>query len=106
MYYQDTIVRWSAAKAVARIAERLPLDFSDQILDQVIGLFSIHSAAVAGIYDMPVIAEGTWHGACLACAEIARRGLLTEENLPDLIHWISQVSPYTGSVSMLMQAHS
>ncbi|KAK7048329.1 TFCD-C domain-containing protein [Favolaschia claudopus] len=72
---KDTIVRWSAAKAVARIAERLPTEFAEQVLETLMGLFAIHSVAAASLYDLPAIAESTWHGACLACAEMARRGL-------------------------------
>ncbi|KAL1950308.1 hypothetical protein VTO73DRAFT_5432 [Trametes versicolor] len=86
----DTIVRYSAAKGIARICERLPEDFAEQVLDQVIHLFSIHSAAVASIYDMPSIAESTWHGACLACAEMARRALVPDERLPELIGWLTK----------------
>ncbi|KAI0761942.1 TBCD protein [Trametes elegans] len=87
---KDTIVRYSAAKGVARICERLPTDFAEQVLDQVLQLFSIHSIAVASIYDMPSIAESTWHGACLACAEMARRGLIPDERLAELIGWLSK----------------
>jgi len=88
---QDTIVRWSAAKGVARIAERLPKDFANQILETVLGLFEIHSIAAATLYDLPAIAEGTWHGACLACAEIARRSLIEPQYLPKLVEWLSKV---------------
>ena len=88
---KDTIVRYSAAKGVARISERLPADFAEQVLDQVLHLFTIHSAAVASLYDMPSIAEGTWHGACLACAEMARRGLIPDERLAELIGWLTKV---------------
>ncbi|KAI0670789.1 TBCD protein [Trametes maxima] len=87
---KDTIVRYSAAKGVARVCERLPADFADQVLDQVLQLFSIHSIAVASIYDMPSVAESTWHGACLSCAEMARRGLIPDERLPELIGWLSK----------------
>ncbi|KAJ3566930.1 hypothetical protein NP233_g6689 [Leucocoprinus birnbaumii] len=87
---KDTVVRWTAAKGVARVAERLPQDFSSQILDTVMDLFSIHSVTASTLYDLPSIAESTWHGAALACAEIARRGLVTTEQLPTLIGWISK----------------
>ncbi|KAF5382770.1 hypothetical protein D9615_002931 [Tricholomella constricta] len=87
---KDTIVRWSAAKGVARISERLPVDFADQVLETILGLFSIHSIAAASLYDLPAIAESTWHGACLACAEMARRGLVASKRLPDLIDWLSK----------------
>ncbi|RDB18014.1 Tubulin-specific chaperone D [Hypsizygus marmoreus] len=87
---KDTVVRWSAAKGVARVSERLPVDFADQVLETVMGLFAIHSIAAASLYDLPAIAESTWHGACLACAEIARRGLIASERLPELIEWLSK----------------
>ncbi|KAJ7459837.1 TBCD protein [Mycena latifolia] len=87
---KDTIVRWSAAKAVARISERLTTDFADQVLETVMGLFAIHSIAAASLYDLPAIAESTWHGACLACAEMARRGLVARGALPELIEWLSK----------------
>ncbi|OBZ71617.1 Tubulin-specific chaperone D [Grifola frondosa] len=87
---KDTIVRYSSAKGIARISERLPVEFTEQVLETVMGLFSIHSIAVASIYDMPSIAESTWHGACLACAEMARRGLVADEKLTELIGWLSK----------------
>ena len=88
---RDTVVRYSAAKGVARIAERLPSDFAEQVLNQVLHLFSIHSAGIASIYDLPGIAEATWHGACLACAEMARRGLIPDERLSELVEWLHKV---------------
>ena len=88
---QDTIVRWSAAKGTARIASRLPSSFADQVLDTIIGLFSIHSLAAANIYDLPAIAESTWHGACLALAEMARRGLVSRDKLVEMMDWLSKV---------------
>ncbi|KAJ6508836.1 TBCD protein [Mycena sanguinolenta] len=87
---KDTIVRWSAAKAVARISERLPTEFAAQVLDTVMGLFGIHSIAAASMYDLPAVAESTWHGACLTCAEMARRGLVDGEALPGLVGWLSK----------------
>ncbi|KAJ7069814.1 TBCD protein [Mycena amicta] len=87
---KDTIVRWSAAKSVARISERLPAEFAEQVLDTIMGLFAIHSIAAATMYDLPAIAESTWHGACLGCAEMARRGLVSQEALPQLMEWLSK----------------
>ena len=84
-------MRYSAAKGVARVSERLPTDFADQVLEMIMGLFGIHSLAAASLYDLPAIAEGTWHGACLASAEMARRGLVTTTRLPELIEWLSKV---------------
>ncbi|EJF63417.1 ARM repeat-containing protein [Dichomitus squalens LYAD-421 SS1] len=85
---KDTVVRYSAAKGVARVSERLPTDFAEQVLDQVLHLFSLHSAGIASIYDLPSIAEATWHGACLACAEMTRRALIPDERLSELVQWL------------------
>ncbi|KAI0004532.1 TBCD protein [Russula compacta] len=85
---RDTVVRWSAAKGVARISERLPTEFTRQVVDTVIGLFSIHSMAIASLYDIPAIAESTWHGACLSCAELLRRGLVARDSLTHVIEWM------------------
>lgn len=54
-------------------------------------LFSIHLVAVESFYEMPSIAEATWHGACLACAELARRGLVPNNQLNELINWLTKV---------------
>lgn len=76
---------------MARIAERLQSDFMDQILDNVLSLFSVHAVEENGQLDIPAAAEGTWHGACLACAEFARRGLISDSRLPNLLHWMYKV---------------
>lgn len=53
--------------------------------------FAIHSVGVTTTYEMPPIAEPTWQGACLTCAEMARRGLVTDEHLSVLLGWLSKV---------------
>ena len=63
--------------------------------------FAIHSVAVMTIYEMPAIAESTWQGACLACAEMARRGLVSDEHLPVLLEWLSKVR----TQSIFVQLH-
>lgn len=89
---QDNAVRWSAAKAVARIAEYLPQSFVDDVLDSVLSLYEIHSVGIEDFRNLPSAAEGTWHGATLACAEMARRGLIHSSRLSDLLRWMSHVS--------------
>jgi len=74
------------------VAERLPVDFADQVLETVLGHFKIHSVAAAAMYDVPAVAEATWHGACLACAEMVRRGLVSPLRLPELIDWLAKVN--------------
>ncbi|XP_009628692.1 tubulin-folding cofactor D isoform X2 [Nicotiana tomentosiformis] len=60
----DTVVRWSAAKGIGRVTSRLTYLLSDEVLSSVLELFS------------PSEGDGSWHGGCLALAELARRGLL------------------------------
>lgn len=52
--------------------------------------FKIHSVGVTRTYEMPSIAEPTWQGACLTCAEMARRGLISNQHLPILLEWLSK----------------
>ena len=97
---EDTIVRWSAAKGMARISERLPGDLAVQVLDTLFGLFSIHSTAETALSDLPEVAEGTWHGACLACAEMARRGVIAPDRLSEFIEWSSKVWVYYRCIEL------
>lgn len=69
----STVVRWSAAKAVGRITGRLPSCCGEDVLDAILICFN----------DMEK--DNDWHGACLALAELARRGLLLPHRLRDVI---------------------
>jgi len=70
-----TIVRWSAAKGIGRVTERLPLLCAESILDAVLECCS----------DSNKNQDSAWHGACLALAELARRGLLLPERLNTVV---------------------
>uniref|UniRef100_A0A0D9XLC9 Uncharacterized protein n=1 Tax=Leersia perrieri TaxID=77586 RepID=A0A0D9XLC9_9ORYZ len=76
----DTIVRWSAAKGVGRITARLTPALSEEVLSSILQLFS------------PGEGDGSWHGGCLALAELARRGLLLPSSFPDVIPVIIKVN--------------
>lgn len=65
--HRDTVVRWSAAKGIGRIAARLPFSLALDVITSVTDLFDNPNEARA---------DASWHGACLALAELARRGLL------------------------------
>ncbi|PKI70409.1 hypothetical protein CRG98_009184 [Punica granatum] len=69
----DTVVRWSAAKGIGRITSRLTSALSEEVLSSVLELFS------------PGEGDGSWHGGCLALAELARRGLLLPSSLPKVV---------------------
>ncbi|XP_044502891.1 tubulin-folding cofactor D-like [Mangifera indica] len=69
----DTVVRWSAAKGIGRITSCLTSALSEEILSSVLELFSSGEG------------DGSWHGGCLALAELARRGLLLPSSLPKVL---------------------
>ena len=82
------------------------MDFVYQLLDAIIGLFSIHYAGPGSGIEMPPVAEATWHGACLGCAEFARRGLVCGEYTGQLIKWMMKVgfmSPFHLSKPLIRQ---
>lgn len=65
----DTVVRWSAAKGVGRIGARLPAVAAADVCECVLGLFAENEK------------ETAWHGGCMALAELARRGLLSPQQV-------------------------
>lgn len=70
---EDSTVRWTAAKGLGRITGRLNKDFADQIVEQLLGLFDENET------------ESSWHGGCLALAELCRRGLLLPERIATFV---------------------
>jgi hypothetical protein len=66
-------VRWSAAKGVGRMTERLPAICAHDVLDFILELCRDPER------------DHAWHGACLALAELARRGLLLPTRLGDVV---------------------
>ncbi|XP_021566886.1 tubulin-specific chaperone D [Carlito syrichta] len=69
---KDTVVRWSAAKGIGRMAGRLPKDLADDVVGSVLDCFSFQET------------DKAWHGGCLALAELGRRGLLLPSRLGDV----------------------
>ena len=72
---RDTIVRWSAAKGVGRLAAKLQAAFADQLLDSILE---------RNLSDVAT-GEDAWHGGCLAIAELARRELIESSRVDDLV---------------------
>ncbi|CAO1637002.1 unnamed protein product [Parajaminaea phylloscopi] len=88
---RDTIVRYSAAKGLARICERLPVSYASQIADAVTQLFEINALRLKdGEMDLSAVSEHTWQGACLGLAEMVRRGQLSHEDLTDKLQWVQR----------------
>lgn len=79
---EDNVVRWSAAKGLGRITQRLTKDFGDQIVEQLHDLFSETET------------DSSWHGGCLALAELCRRGLLLPERLDTYVKVLDKALLY------------
>ena len=79
---KDTVVRWSAAKGLGRITARLPAEFGDEVVGSILDGFGVGEN------------ENTRHGACLALAELARRGLLLPTRLPDAVPHVANALTY------------
>ena len=78
----DTAVRWNAAKGLGRITQRLTKDFADQIVEQLADLFKETET------------DCSWHGGCLALAELCRRGLLLPERLETFVKVLDKAMTY------------
>ncbi|KAF9899880.1 hypothetical protein BX616_002798, partial [Lobosporangium transversale] len=77
------------AKGMGRISNRLPKDMADDVVGSILELFSEDVFQLPnGEPDVSSVSEHTWHGACLAVAELSRRGLLLPHRLKELIPWI------------------
>lgn len=79
---KDTVVRWSAAKGIGRVTGRLTAVLADEVLGSILEFFS------------PAEGDGSWHGGCLALAELARRGLLLPGRLPEVVPFIVKALHY------------
>lgn len=90
---KDTIVRWSAAKGIGRITQRLPQELGEDVVGSLLELFEENTLKDKfSNLDLSAVSDHTWHGASLAVAELARRGLLLPNRLEETIPWILRVS--------------
>ncbi|XP_026481813.1 tubulin-specific chaperone D [Ctenocephalides felis] len=78
----DGVARWSAAKGVGRVTNRLPRELADEVLSSVLEVFSVRETHHA------------WHGGCLALAELAKKGLLLPARLPEIVPLMLQALRY------------
>ena len=51
-------------------------------------------ASVMAQFDEVAADDSAWHGACLALAELARRGLLLPERLPEASQTVARALAY------------
>lgn len=71
-------VRWSAAKGMGRIASRLPKEMASEVVCSIFSHFEAQTE------------NTSWHGGCLALAELGRRGTLLPEHLPHVVDAVVQ----------------
>ncbi len=97
-------MRWSAAKGIGRITERLPRELGDEVVQSVVELFSFTERYILIVYPVGLFvlitssfvssSDGAWHGGCLALAELARRGLLLAHRLSEIIPLVIRALSY------------
>lgn len=89
---QNTVTRWSSAKGIRYIATYLPASLCQEICTHILDLFSENViVTLDGDQDLNETSEATWHGACLALAEMIRKGLVAPSIFPQMIPWCIQV---------------
>ncbi|XP_055684978.1 tubulin-specific chaperone D [Lutzomyia longipalpis] len=75
-------VRWSAAKGIGRVTNRLPKSLGDEVVGTLIEVFN------------PLEPHEAWHGAALAMAELAKHGLLLLHRLSTMVPILIQALMY------------
>lgn len=80
-----TTVRWSAAKGIGRLTERLPVLCANDVLDAILELCN---------NEQNFENDNIWHGSCLTLAELARRGLLLPDRLNEVIPIVIRAIQY------------
>lgn len=105
----DTRVRYSGAKALARMEARLPPEMRAQLLDALFAQLAAHIPAASvppealdanppsfsmdvctalRSADLQAVSEHTWHGVHLALAEHVRHGHIPPAQYPRLLYWV------------------
>ncbi|KAJ2503722.1 hypothetical protein GGH96_000062 [Coemansia sp. RSA 1972] len=88
LHDKDTIVRWSAAKGIGRISERLPMALAREIVLAVGDILKDETLVENGLIDVSMTTEYSWHGALLCLAELSRRGMLGAQALRQIVPWV------------------
>ncbi|TIC21828.1 ARM repeat-containing protein [Wallemia mellicola] len=87
----DTIVRWSAAKHLSRIAAKLGDEHRTEILDAVLSIYAENtkvddaSSNEFANCDYSYVSESAWHGATLSLAEAFRNGVVPSDYVSKLV---------------------
>jgi len=75
---REYIVRWSSAKGIGRLCERLSKGMVDDILNTIFELFNDEEN------------EFSWQGGILAIAELCKRGLVIPEKLEKVMSYLEK----------------
>ncbi|CAG2104205.1 unnamed protein product, partial [Medioppia subpectinata] len=73
LHHENIIVRWSSAKYLARLTNRLPKEMAAEVVDSVLQLCEWKDS------------DSSSHGCCLALAELTRRGLILTDQSPQVV---------------------
>lgn len=92
---QDTIVRWSASKYIARITEGLPEAFALEMSEAILSSFESNFAELD-------TSENALQGACFAFGELARRGRIPHLLVDRLLSCVLQVRACAPSKLLLL----
>ena len=86
---QDSRVRWTASKALARTSACLPVAFIDEIVSAILALFTENVVRLsAPNEDLSLVSASTWHGAALCLASFLRDTLLTPDQARECLPWV------------------
>ena len=80
--HQSHITRYSAAKGIGRITNRLSKEMGGQIVTNILKMLHFREN------------DSAWHGSCLALAELARRGMILPDQLCQVIERIKDALFY------------
>jgi hypothetical protein len=82
---KEYIVRWSAAKGIGRLCERLTKNMVDDICENIYRMFDDEDN------------EYSWHGGCLCFAELFKRGMILPEKIKDIIPFLEKALIYENN---------
>ena len=86
---QDSRVRWTCSKALARISSRLPLTHNDQLFLAILEIYPqnvLH--ANTSKEDLTLVSSSMWHGATLCLSSFLRSTLLSPVQVHTALPWI------------------
>ncbi|GET89052.1 tubulin folding cofactor D, putative [Leishmania tarentolae] len=80
--HKDTVVRWSAAKGIGRVCERLPAAFAEEVMGEILEVFR------------NPYSDAHWHGGLLTIAELCRRSLIGTALLAKVVPLVAEGLAY------------